>query len=219
MAKVSCLLVLLVAVVAAISGICVFLVEFDDYVFDPAVLQKLSKEAIAETRDSDDIDGLVDTLLAKLHSEYGEHILAKPEWMFNNAGGAMGSMLVLHCSVSEYIIIFGTPLGTEGHTGRFPLTDDYFTILHGEQWAFSPGELTKSVYKPGDQHHLRAGEAKQYKMHTGCWALEYARGNIPSMLPFGFTDTLFSTLDLVSLWQTVRISAIGMFTELAKGKI
>lgn len=87
------------------------------------------------------------------------------------------------------------------------------------QWAFSAGNVKREVYRPGDQHHLTFGHAKQYKMHKGCWALEYARGNIPAMLPFGFVDTLTSTLDIFSLYQTVKVSAVGIIGELLKGKI
>lgn len=88
------------------------------------------------------------------------------------------------------------------------------------QWAFSANELEKEVYRPGDQHHLAWGHAKQYRMPDTCWALEYARGNIPAMLPFGLADTLSSTLDFVTLWQTVKASARGMLGELFyNGKI
>ena len=52
-----------------------------------------------------------------------------------------------------------------------------------------------------------------------CWALEYARGHILTMMPFGLWDTFFSTVDLYTMWQTVRISTVNMLSELLKGKI
>ena len=56
------------------------------------------------------------------------------------------------------------------------LTFSLSNILQGEQWAFAAGDLTMERYPAGSVHHLPRGTVKQYKMHEGCWALEYARG-------------------------------------------
>eukprot|EP00284_Hemiselmis_tepida_P008772 CAMPEP_0174918890 /NCGR_PEP_ID=MMETSP1355-20121228/3354_1 /TAXON_ID=464990 /ORGANISM="Hemiselmis tepida, Strain CCMP443" /LENGTH=196 /DNA_ID=CAMNT_0016164093 /DNA_START=8 /DNA_END=594 /DNA_ORIENTATION=+ len=188
---------------AVLVGVIAILIavplSFPTTVFDPKVLHQIAKDAI-------DQGGLNHTAvvyktIAGMKARYPDHIKEAPKWVFNNAGGAMGSMLILHASFSEYIIIFGSAIGTEGHTGRF-LADDWFHILTGEQWAFEPGAIHKEVYKPGSQHHLKWGVAKGYKFPDECWALEYARGNIVAMLPFGYFDTLFSTIDFITLWDT-----------------
>ncbi|KAF7968592.1 hypothetical protein HWV62_35342 [Athelia sp. TMB] len=206
------------------------------YVFNPTFLHQLAQSAVAASPGS--TDGMIQHILANLTETYPTTVVAlnintqnassptygqlshrePSEWFFNNAGGAMGAMYIIHASITEYLIIFGTPLGTEGHTGLHS-ADDYFNILQGEQWAFAPGALEMERYKPGDVHFLPRFTAKQYKMHEGCWAMEYARGWIPLMLPFGLADALTSTLDMPTFYKTARITAREMLRNLLIGKI
>jgi len=51
--------------------------------------------------------------------QYPGHVLS-PEsspWLFMNAGGWMGAMRILHASVTEYVILFGTGINTSGNSG------------------------------------------------------------------------------------------------------
>mmetsp|Transcript_159 Transcript_159/g.386 ORF Transcript_159/g.386 Transcript_159/m.386 type:complete len:229 (+) Transcript_159:247-933(+) len=187
------------------------------HLFDPEVLQGIAVAAIAEGKGN--VSQTIQATERLVRESYpARYLVDEPEWIFNNAGGAMGSMRIIHSSLSEYLIIFGSPIGTDGHTGRF-FADDYFTILYGEQWAYLPSSTEKEVYRPGDQHHLRRGTAKAYRFPDACYALEYARGNIPSMLPFGFADSFFSTLDFGPVWRTVVVSARSTIKLLLAGKV
>ena len=60
--------------------------------------------------------------------------------------------------------------------------------------------------------------ARQYRMPDQAFALEYARGWVPSMLPFGTFDIFFSTLDFVALLQTFKIYGRHVIRELLQGK-
>ncbi|KAF8423345.1 ERG2/sigma1 receptor-like protein [Tirmania nivea] len=189
------------------------------YIFNPAKLQELCQQSIElYGGENGNTTLLFEDLTGRLQKEYGRKYVADlnhEEWFFNNAGGAMGSMVILHASISEYLIIFGTPLGTEGHTG-IHMADDYFTILTGEQRSVLPHQVEPMVFKAGDQNHMKRGDGNQYILKG--YALELAQGWIPSMLPFGFLDTFTSTLDWGNLWKTVYLTAKHMIGQMLVGK-
>lgn len=66
------------------------------YIFDHEHLHDLSKRAIAEH--GDDMKGMVDYIVAELHEMHPNNVNLEQEWVFNNAGGAMGAMYIIHAS-------------------------------------------------------------------------------------------------------------------------
>ncbi|KAK8023937.1 C-8 sterol isomerase erg-1 [Apiospora rasikravindrae] len=204
--------------VAALSSIIYFLDRNLEsfYIFQLDHLHDLAKRGIAAH--GNDTRAIVDYITTELHEMHPANVNLKQEWFFNNHGGAMGSMFIIHASITEYLIIYGSAIGTEGHTGRHT-ADDYFHILTGEEWAYRPGEYVPEVYRAGSVHHLPRGEAKGYRIPDGGgFALEYARGWIPPMMFFGLSDAAFSTLDLPTVWTTAAVTAREMVGNLIVGK-
>jgi len=171
------------------------------YVFDPAVVHECSMTCLDQPKPQ-----MFDTFAASLADRYPGRLDFDQPWLYSNAGGAMIQMKLYYASISEYIMIWGTPIGSEGHSGRH-LVGFWDTVIDGEMWYYGEGQFEKRVYRPGDRVYVGPRQARAMNFTTGVWAVEYARGPIATSLPFGIFDGLFSTLDLPTLGVTFGVYA------------
>ena len=67
-----------------------------------------------------DVPNSYSKVLEELRRKYPGHILPDQDiqWVFMNAGGWMGAMCLLHASLTEYVLFFGTAVDTTGHSGK-----------------------------------------------------------------------------------------------------
>lgn len=170
------------------------------HVFDPDELAKLAQVGIGKP-----IEENVAALVAALTERYGPRLIEQERrWLFSNAGGIMGTITLLHASLTEYLLIFGTPLATEGHSGRHR-SDLWDTVIAGTVETYREHQLEAVVHGPGSTAYLPRGTSNCSRCSDGAFMLEYARGNVPSMLPFALGDALFSTLDVRAVAETFRV--------------
>lgn len=126
-------LTILALAIAAFAALFYYLDQHLDsfYIFEPAHLHDVSQRAIAAH--GNDTRAVVKYIVSELDEKLeGKHLNFDEEWVFNNAGGAMGAMYIIHASkfhlyspvvssirrsrqkltvaflgITEYLIVFG----------------------------------------------------------------------------------------------------------------
>jgi hypothetical protein len=169
------------------------------YVFDPEVVHECGLAGLGLKKPE-----MFDAVAKALETRYPGHIDHGQPWIYSIAGGAMIQMKLYFASVMEYMMIWGTPIGSEGHSGRHHV-GFWDTVLDGEAWYFGEGEFERTIYKPGDRIWVGPRQARGMNFTQGVWALEYARGPLPLSIPFGLADEILSTLDFPTALRTLGI--------------
>ncbi len=183
------------------------------YLFDPVVLDEIRRKGAGKP-----LPEAFDIITSELAKAYPGHICTTRNWIFNNAGGAMGQLNLLHASLSEYLIFFGTCIGTEGHSGRYA-SDVFDFMIQGEMHCEYEGRFEPEVHTiHTPAAYLGSKVIKHYCIKSNAWMLEYGRGSVPRMFPFGTFDSLFSTLDFRTVARLIRQYAILTIRALLRGK-
>src|SRR5262245_43575245 len=171
------------------------------HVFDPDIVHECALRCLDKPKPA-----MFDAFAEAMENKYPGRLDLDQPWIFSNAGGAMIQMKLYYASIFEYIMIWGTPIGSEGHSGRHAV-GFWDTVIDGEMWYYGEGQFEKRAYRPGDRVYVGRNQSRAMNFTTGVWAVEYARGVLPLSIPFGLADELVSTLDFATAAQTLSIYA------------
>jgi hypothetical protein len=168
-------------------------------VFDPEIVHQCAMECLGLPKPQ-----MFDAFANALAKHYPKILDFSQPWIYSIAGGAMIQMKLYYASTSEYIMIWGTPIGSEGHSGRH-FAGFWDTVIDGETWYYGEGQFEKTIYQPGDRIYVGPGQARAMNFTNGVWAVEYARGFIPLSTPFGVTEEIFICWDFLTALQTLSL--------------
>ena len=184
------------------------------YVFDPDRLKQIAASAGGKP-----FDEMCRHVMAQCERAYPGYVTTEPDWLFNLACGATGVMTLLHGSLTEYLIIFGSAVGTDAFSGRYHL-DIWDFVITGEMWTYKENAVgTRVITKPGEGALLEKGMAKGYRILENTWMLEYGRGPVPTALPVGVAHSLVSGVDVKTVLRTFKSYGRATVRSLLKGKI
>nr|XP_028690089.1 sigma non-opioid intracellular receptor 1 isoform X1 [Macaca mulatta] len=163
---------LLLAVAAVLTQVVWLWLGTQSFVFQREEIAQLARQYAGL-----DHELAFSRLIVELRRLHPGHVLPDEElqWVFVNAGGWMGAMCLLHASLSEYVLLFGTALGSRGHSGRYwaEISD---TIISGTFHQWREGTTKSEVFYPALQRPLPPKLAGR-KVGDTCWVAESGRAH------------------------------------------
>jgi hypothetical protein len=130
----------------------------------------------------------------------------------------MGAYCLLYASVSEYVLLFGTVTGSTGHSGRY-WADIEDTLLQGHFRQWLDGSVRGIDWRPGQTIPHPKWTATGMAWAPDTWMVEYARGVIPSTLPFALGDSMLSAQDWWSVARSLRIYGLQVLGNALAGRL
>lgn len=174
------------------------------YRIDPDVLHAVAKQVIDLPLDDGE---LITRAIELLADAYPDLIDPEPgRWVGSRAGGILGKVRFLYFSPREYIVIFGTPTGTQGFSGRYKRVQIHKFLMAGriDFYDLESDDTGARTLLPGDHSVTEKGHARGMTIHPGSWHIEYGRGAVVTTLPFAMVDTLLVSLE----FESVRRSTV-----------
>lgn len=156
--------------------------------FDEKVLLTIVQNSLDEPEEN-----RLTFILKELNATYNTP--DQPHFYLFNGGNAHGLIGLLYASLTEYVIIYGTPLHNGGHSGRYLMTVRDF-IYRGKVCIAAPCNIEGREVFPGELTVLPWGSAHHYAMEANTWMIEYGYGFTPSALPFMLLGTV-ATGDII----------------------
>lgn len=158
-------------------------------------------------------------IISDLEEHYPGHIMPEQyrKWILIKSGGWIGTINILHASLTEYLVFTGTAIDSQGHSGRH-WANITLVVLTGSIKEWKEGGIQATQHQQGDTVTLTWGSASSLQWKADTWTLEYGRGFIPFSLPFSVADSLFSSFDLIGIFKLFKAFAHAYYFEF-KGEI
>lgn len=188
------------------------MIKFDsdcEPVFTPEELQEIAKIGFDE---GIPLNERFNMMLKELQTRYPGRVADELHWVFNSSGNVLGQLALVYASPTEYIAFFGTPVGATGFSGRYNEADVWDMMVQGEMLTYVPGQFEPDYYYPGDMAYLAKGSIKGFRYVGSTWMIDYSRGNIITMFPYGvIAPAMNNTLDFKSAWEQISDYAKLLF--------